>query len=565
MKIKILLQLILLFSYPAYPQTFQWAVSISGVTSGPNVRSLTEDKYGYVYTTGEFHGTVDFDQGVGIFNLTSSGGGDLFIHKSDGAGNFIWAKQLAGDESNDIVTDDSGNVYITGEFSGGDDFDPGPAVVFLFSNGFNDIFIEKFDSAGNFIWVKQIGGTEYDLGRSISIDSFGHVFTTGTFSSTVDFDPDTGVYNLTSFPTFRDIFVHKMDVSGNFIWARGMGGYPNDYGHSITTDAAGNVFTTGVFSSDTVDFDPGPGIFNLVNLGSGWDIFIQKLDSAGNFLWAKGIGGIDMEDIYCIKTDISGNVYTTGVFQSDTVDFDPGLGVYNLIQVGVGSDIFVQKLDTAGNFVWAISIDGFGTIYNSFPTLTLDTAKNVYVSGNFSGTVDFDPGPGTFLMTSFGWPDVFIQKLDYAGNFIWAKQIGGTAAEGYSFSNECDNAGNLYTAGIFFGTIDFDPGAGTFNLTNPALQDVWIQKMSLASVGIEENLLALGLYISPNPFTTTITLKGTIQKGGVRIFDITGKEILRTKTFNEETKINTAHLTPGFYFINYREGERSVNKKIVKM
>ena len=208
----------------------------------------------------------------------------------------------------------------------------------------------------------------------------------------------------------------------DFEWAKAFGSSNFDKGNSITVDASGNVYTTGLFSG-TVDFDPGAGLFNLTSAGGGTDVFIQKLDASGNFIWAKTFGGTSTDHGNSITVDVFGNVYTAGFF-SDTVDFDPGAGLFNLASAG-NHDIFIQKLDASGNFIWA---KAFGSTSTDFGlSITVDASGNVYATGYFKGTVDFDPGAGTFYLNSAGGSgDFFIQKLDASGNFIWAKAFGRT-------------------------------------------------------------------------------------------------------------------------------------------
>ncbi len=187
-------------------------------------------------------------------------------------------------------------------------------------------------------WAKSMGGADPDYGLSIALDGSGNVYTTGFFEGTADFDPGAGVFNLTS-AGYRDIYISKLDASGNFVWAKAMGGAFDDLGSSIAIDGSGNVYTTGYFSG-TVDFDPGAGVFNLTSAGFE-DIFISKLDASGNFVWANAMGGADPDYGSSIALDGSGNVYTTGFFEG-TADFDPGAGVANLTSAG-SSDIFVAK------------------------------------------------------------------------------------------------------------------------------------------------------------------------------------------------------------------------------
>ncbi|MBK8618544.1 MAG: SBBP repeat-containing protein [Anaerolineales bacterium] len=326
-----------------------------------------------------------------------------------------------------------------------------------------------FYASGDFLWAKGIGGTGVDVGYRIAVDLSGNVYTTGFFSGTVDFDPSVGVFNITNEGS-NDIFVSKLNSSGDFVWAKSMGGTSSDEGHDITVDSSGNVYITGTFSN-TVDFDPGVGIANLTSAGS-VDIFVSKLDNNGNFLWAKSVGGTGYDTVYDSIVDSSGNVYTTGFF-SGTADFDPEAGVTNLTSVGSG-DIFVSKMNSSGNFVWAKSMGG--TTDDGGFGITVDSSSNVYITGAFSGTAVFNPGIATVSLTSVGNVDIFICKLDSSGDFLWAKGMGGIDYE-QSNSIIIDTSGNIYITGYFKSTVDFDPGAGTSNLTSMGSGDVFISKL----------------------------------------------------------------------------------------
>jgi hypothetical protein len=388
---------------------------------------------------------------------------------------YQWAKRMGGtalDIGLSIAVDGSGNVYTTGYFYGTADFDPGAGTSNLTSAGESDIFISKLDAEGNLLWAKSMGGTGNDRGNSIAVDGSGNLYTTGIFRETVDFDPGAGTNNLTS-EGLVDVFISKLDASGNVLWAKSMGGTGNDRGYSIAVDGSGNVYTTGLFVG-TVDFDPGAGTSNLTSAGN-QDIFISKLDAAGNFLWAKSMGGTSADFGWSIAVDGSGNVYTTGYF-TEAADFDPGAGISNLTSAG-SADIFISKLDASGNFLWAKSIGG--TDFDYGKSIAVDGSGNVYTTGSFQGTVDFDPGAGISNLTSSGNLDIFILKLNAAGDFLWAKGIGGSFQdEGSSIAE--DGSGNVYTTGIFEGTVDFDPGAGTSNLTSVGSRDIFISKLDAA-------------------------------------------------------------------------------------
>ena len=162
------------------------------------------------------------------------------------------------DDSFGIVTDATGNIFTSGEFSGVADFDPGPQTSTLSSSGGYDIFVSKLDINGDFIWAKNIGGIYDDVGSSITLDVSGNIYLAGSFEVTVDFDPSPAIYNLASNGN-ADIFISKLDSFGNFVWAKSAGGISYDAGASVTTDTFGTIYCTGSFAA-TVDFDPGAGV-----------------------------------------------------------------------------------------------------------------------------------------------------------------------------------------------------------------------------------------------------------------------------------------------------------------
>jgi len=390
---------------------------------------------------------------------------------------YTWGKQLVSTSAslpNSIAIDNNGNVYSTGIFQGTTDFDPSIGVFNLTSNGSADVFISKFDPNGNFLWAKSIGGSTFDSGKGIAVDASGNAYITGYFSDvTVDFDPGAGTFNMNN-SGGQDIYILKLDVNGNFVWAKQFSNANCcEEANGITLDGSNNIYITGSFSG-TMDFDPNAGVFNLSPSG-GTALFISKLDVNGNFVLARQCSGNSGVQGMAIKLDGTGNIYTTGVF-SGTDDFDPGIGVSNMTSFG-GNDVFVLKLDASANFVFAKQVGGTGL--DEGWAIEVDNASNIIIGGDFQGTSDFDPGVGTFTITSAGSYDAFVCKLNSSGNFVWAKTLGGTSTD-RSFSIALDNLNNIYTVGHFLGTADFDPGAGVFNLTASSGQDGFINKLDAA-------------------------------------------------------------------------------------
>jgi hypothetical protein len=384
------------------------------------------------------------------------------------------------------------------------------------------IFISNISNAQNFEWAKAIGGSGSDHGRSLTVDHLGNIYSTGSFSGTVDFDPGLNSFYLTAVDSI-DIFVIKLDDSGNLTWAKSFGSAFNNYGGAIVVDSSYNIYIAGAFQG-VVDFDPSPAIFNLTSLGSrdiflikldssgnfawgqsfgsnnndycysivldksaniiitggfyetgsGWDIFISKFDSFGNIIWGKTLGGPFFDWGFSVTSDHNDNVYSTGGFQG-TVDFDPGPGVYNLTSSGL-LDIYIIKFDSSGNFMWAKAFSGSQSALCY--SIAVDLSGNIYTTGFFHETVDFDPGLTGFYLSSTGGfaSDAFISKLDSAGNFLWAKSIGGSNPDvGQSITVDINST--LYITGTFYGTADFDPSQQVFNLSSVDSSDIFILKL----------------------------------------------------------------------------------------
>lgn len=383
-----LLIVILIFHVSCYAQVnLKWAKKFGGASNDYGY-SIAVDASGNVYNAGFFGGVSDFDPGTGVFNLTSNGSWDIFITKQDSSGNLQWAKGIGAssyDQAYGIALDSSDNVYVTGWFTGTVDFNPSGTVSNLTSSGGFDGFILKLDASGNFVWAKSFGGIDNDVGYGVAVDGQNNVYATGYFSGTADFDPSSSSFNLTSLG-YQDIFSLKLDQAGNLTWAKRFGSGFIDMGNAITVDENNAVLITGMFYN-TVDFDPNGGVSNLTTNGGG-DAFVCKLSNLGSLIWAKKIGGTNEEQAYSIVTDQSGNVYCTGWFYgTGNSDLDPGAGNSNVTSNG-DKDIFICKLNSLGSFLWGRGFGSDSTDYGN--SVIVDGAQNVYVSGQFFNTINFD-------------------------------------------------------------------------------------------------------------------------------------------------------------------------------
>jgi hypothetical protein len=253
-------------------------------------------------------------------------------------------------------------------------------------------------------------------------------------------------------------------------WVNRIGGLLNDIGFHIATDATGNVVITGYFNG-TVDFDPGTDTFNLVS-GTGNDIFLAKYDPSGSLLFAYQFGTASGNDIgTAVHIDGAGNIYLGAEF-GNTVDFDPGAGVANFTALGFTNGILV-KYSSAGVFQWGFAVAS--ATDSGVESITTNAAGDVFFSGAFWNTVDFDPGAGIANLTAVGNSDVFFAKFSSAGTYQLAKSFGGTAND-VAFYLNLDNGGNILVSGYFVLTVDFDPGANVNNLTSAGANDVFFAK-----------------------------------------------------------------------------------------
>ena len=467
-------------------------VGVFGGTGVDYISSMAVDGSGTTYSVGAYEGTVDFDPGSGTESLTSTGADDTFVVKLDSAGELVWAKSLGGsshDQAVDVASDDSGNVYVLGRFYGTADFDPGLDVSNLTSNGAFDAFIVKLNSNGEFLWARSYGNSYDDQPHAVAVDSSGKVYITGWFQQTVDFDPGVETESFASAGS-TDAYLLKLNSNGDFESFTQFGSTSQDRGSAIAIDNADNVYVIGDFAG-TIDFDPGLGTTNKTP--TAYDAFIVKLDSGGGLVWVSTFSGSGYayggELGRNIAVDTAGSVYVTSWFDG-TIDFDPGPESENL--TSTNNDVYVAKLNSSGGLEWAKALGG--TNSDTGMAIAVDDSGNVYTTGRFEGSGDFDPGLGTETLTSGGGSqdsDVFISKLDASGNFIWAKSLVGTAADcdpmdfmpcqgnnEYAYSIGVDDTDNVFVAGKYESTVDFDPGSGTENLTSAGSSDAFILRMN---------------------------------------------------------------------------------------
>jgi hypothetical protein len=365
-----------------------------------------------------------------VLTLPATAGAQSLYH--------AWSDRF-GDASDDnayaVATDASDNVLVGGAFVGTVDFGGGV----LTSSGARDIFLAKFDAAGNHLWSKNFGdASDYQYAFQVAADGLGNVIVTGTFYGTVDF----GGGALTS-AGGQDVFIAKFDAGGNHLWSKRFGDTASQYENDVTTDAAGNVIVAGYFLG-TMDFGGGA----LTSAGN-HDIYVAKLDPGGNHLWSSSFGDASPQSASGVAVDGAGNVIVTGIFKG-TVDFGGG----GFTSAG-DFDIYVAKFDAAGAHVWSKRYGDANPNYTF--SVTTDGLNNIILGGYFYGTVDFGGGG----LTSAGLQDIYTVKFDAAGTHLWSKRFGDVSDLQWALGISTDGSDNVIMTGQFEGTVDFGGGALT--------------------------------------------------------------------------------------------------------
>lgn len=500
---------------------FHWAKAVlvnppSNLDNYSNGRTVGTDAIGNVYAAGLFQHTMDFDPGPEVYNLSipDDGYSGIYILKLDAKGNFLWAKQIPtvvefGDIELKVTRD--GTVYLASNLPDPADMDPGPGVLMMTPIGAKDAFVIKLDTNGNLVWAKQFGGPGDTVPESnaLEVDKDNNVIISGLFNNTVDFDPGPGTFNLTS-TAHLQAYIVKLSSNGDIIWAKQFGNAPVVYSGShiidLKCDSKGNIYTVGGFKG-SCDFDPGPGVYTLTG-NTYQDGFISKLDGNGNFVWAKSLNGANYDNLMqsrAIDVDGIGNLIMTGAFIG-TFDLDPGPGVHAVSANPF--DCYILKLDGQGNFLLAKTIGG--SEFDAGNDLAIDNNNNVYLIGSFGPSVDFDPGPGTFIINSPGYGASALVKLDGNGNFVYAASFPGSGFSSFS-RMWVDGAQNIYVTGSLSGTIDFDPGPKEYPVSSSYGSSPFVLKLGRCK-NVTTSTLNISTCTSYTLNNQTFDTSGTYQQ-----------------------------------------------------
>jgi hypothetical protein len=471
-----------------------------------------------------------------------------------------------------IAVDSSGNTYTSGSFEGTVVFGSGTGTTTLTSNGGRDAFVAKHDASGTLLWVKTFGGPLTDQVKDVTVDRDGNVVMAGEFYGSVDFDPGVGVDSLTALANtgpssswdWLGAVVWKLNSDGNYLWAKAYDGLLFDTGVSVAVDGDGNIAFSGAVAG-TIDLDPSPERTVAPSpFGGMADIFVSVFTPSGILKWANRLGSSGYEVGQSVAFDSTGALYVSGSFQR-TTDFDPGDGMDSLTAVGADSnptDMYISKFDTNGAFQWVRQYKGYGT-GDGPAVVSVDSNNSIYVSGNFNGQLIFYTDQNkqdTFTVTSVGTRDSFISKWTSSGTHVWTKTFGGSGGAAYGGRTAVEGNGNIFFIGSESGTVDFNPGSESFNLTSNSLgyTDIFISKFNSSGdflwaknmgSAADDNGNGIAVDVSGNVYFTG-TFQGTADldpSDGVKNFVSTGGIDIFISKLNSagSALISAMALTPG--------------------
>jgi hypothetical protein len=471
-----------------------WARNMAG-NSVDQAEEAALDAAGNAYVTGWFQGdSLSFDT-ITIHNAGSFTR-DFFIVKYDASGNVLWAKSAGGADDDlgmGISACPDSNIIVTGYFRSPLMTLGSFTLVNSDTNGYsNDIFIVKYDPAGNVLWAKREGGTSNDMANAVATDSTGNAVITGYYLSPHIIAGTDTLVNPDSALNEANVFLIKYDPSGNVLWARSEGGSGSEYAVDVSCGKGDSIVITGYFNSSfRIGSDSLMNTDTSINRHT--DLFIAKYDSPGNPVWATCAGGSGANDeTNSVSIDPSGNIIICGHYGSAAMFDTTAITSAGLF------DVFVGKYDGTGKLLWVKSTGG--TYHDYAWDAFADANGDILITGFFgSPFINFDAitlsnaSPG-------GSGDLWLTKLGASGNALWAMRAGTAADEGAT-SVISDAAGAIFLTGGYSGANITIQGIQLTNSTAPGYQDSFLAKFegndTATGVVQQEDHYQLSIY--PNP------------------------------------------------------------------
>lgn len=458
-----------------YLQAFQLAGS-----SFSRVLDVAVDANAKIWSVGALYNSTDFDPIGGGFTLSSPSSGNsnsFFASYQSSQFDTAWASQdrEGGDDylyQSKYLQD--GSVLLCGSFEGLIDMDLGAGSTAFISRGSQDIYFAKYDANLSFSWALHMGGASFDEATSITEDIAGNVYIAGHYQNSFYFPGANGLDSLVS-QSQSSVFLLKYDSQGQFIWAKDIQGLGNEYAYGLSTNSLGQIALSG-WMQGSISFTGISSVPNVSNRAA----FIAVYDTAGSYQWSQIVDGPSNEYGYACLASESGDFYLTGSYRN-TVDFDPGSASDSYTSQAGGNDVFLSKYNSTGQYQW-VKVYGQQSFEAGYG-LAEDAAQNLYLTGNFSGSQDFDPSAGQQVLNSQGQTDIFLLSLNPSGQFRWVKQIGGSGGDKPSAIAVVDSM--VLHTGYFYNTVDLNPGADSLIVSSLGQHAMYLQVLDTLGNYIE--------------------------------------------------------------------------------
>ena len=535
-----------LMGYTGFSQNVEWAKNFGGsatsLYNGDRGQGIAVDNNGNVYSTGYYQHSASF----GTSTLTNPAQEAVFVAKQDGSGNVIWAtgfnssSTLAASKGTRIITDNLGNVYTTGKFYGNVEFG-GLTITPLGEfdpNSRADIFVAKQNSSGDVLWLKKMGGSGvYEEGSDITVDNSGNVYICGHYdhSEYANYPAEFGNIPLPSTGSQQNIFVTKLDNSGETIWAKAYGSqnYSYETAKGIAIDDDGNLYVTGHFS-DTMVLD---GITLTAQNTSSPQTYVVKFNNSGVAQWAVTFTGDSRGIDIAYFND---KVYIIGDYENNIT-----IGTTTLTSSGP-SDIFITNLNAqTGSVGWAKKI-GSNQVYDNGYGIAVSSDNDIYITGAFNGTLSLE----STNISSSGSSDAFIIKLNNSGTPVWGKALGGNESD--IGTAVAANNGFVYVAGYFFSS---SAQFGNINLTSFGGNDIFVAKITdNNTMNVDETLFSqTNFRLYPNPANSILHVE-VKENTNIKIVNFLGATVATQQLQTGNNAVDVSSLTKGIYFVHNSTG-----------
>ena len=543
---------------PACAQAPPWTWARNQVMTAPTgggsslitPKRVAVDGSGNSYVFGSYSGILT----LGAFAFTNNTGADLYVAKYDAAGTCLWGRVVGGpgvEAPQDLAVDAAGNVFVTGYFEDNVTFGSTTLTAGAAITQRGALFVGKLNTAGTWQWATKFGvDTRQPRTTTVALALApdGDVLLGGTFNDAATrgaFPFAFGSIVLSTTASTSDVFAARLDPTGaTWRWAIQAGTPDFDGATAVATDAAGNAYLTGFFNG-TVAF----GAQSVTATGTAADVFVAKLNPAGQWVWANSGGGSSPDAGSAIATDAAGNCAIAGRIIGSfggTVTFGSTTLVLNPGRVSSGPDVLVAKLSSTGQWQWATRAGGPGG--DSGESVALDAQGNVYAAGRVNIAADF--GSTTVNNTPVSNPtiqgDQFLGRLSPTGAWQWVTLVGQTLT---SFSNVAlaFDGSNTFVTGSYTNQAVF--GATTFSPAPNAANAGYLAKLGSAPLATRTGAQARALTLWPQPAAAGAALQlQTTQPGTFTLLDALGRQAFTAVLPAGELRLLLpGNLPPGIY------------------